>query len=37
MLKYYGLYIQQILNKELLLWDIVKKHVHVKKRDNTHN
>lgn len=37
MLKYYGLYIQQILNKELLLWDMVKKHVHVKKRDNTHN
>jgi len=36
-LKYYGLYIQQILNIGLLLWDMVTKHVPVKKRDNTHN
>lgn len=35
--KYYSLYIQKILNKGLLHWDMVKKHVHVKERDNAHN
>ena len=36
-LKYYGLYIQQVLNNGLLLWDMVQKHVYMKKSNNTDN